>query len=118
MLHWLPIEKRIVFKALVIIYNCFTCTAPSLLSSVLVRKFPSSLSTDDDFNPDFHTSLFHPSYSIGQRAFQYYAPRLWNALPVDLCACSSKDIFKKKLKTYLWDSFDLLMNHFNGYRNM
>ena len=118
MLHWLPIEKRIVFKALVIIYNCFTCTAPSLLSSILVRKFPDSLSTDDDFNPDFHTNLFHPSYSIGQRAFQYYAPRLWNALPIDLCACSSKDVFKKKLKTYLWDSFDLLMNHFNGYRNM
>ena len=118
MLHWLPVEKRIVFKALVIIYNCFNHSAPLLISSLLVRKFPDSLATEDDFNPDFHTSLFHPTFSIGQRAFQYYAPRLWNALPVELCACSTKEVFKKKLKTYLWESFDTLMHHFNGYRNM
>ena len=118
MLHWLSIEKRIIFKALVIIYNCYNHTAPVLLSSLLVRKFPTSLVTDDDFNCDFRTELFYPSYSIGRRSFQYYAPRLWNSLPVELCAAPTKEAFKKKLKTYLWESFDVLMYHFNGYRNM
>ena len=118
MLHWLPVEKRIVFKALVIIYNCFNHNAPTLVSSLLVRKFPYSIVTDDDFNCDFDIRLFYPSFSIGRRAFQYYAPRLWNSLPIDLCACPTKAIFKKRLKTYLWESFDLLMYRFNGYRNM
>ena len=117
-LHWLPVEKRVVFKALVIIFNCFQGTAPVLLSSLLVRKFPDSIVTDDDFNCDFDDRLFYPTYSIGRRAFQFYAPRLWNVLPIDLCSCSNKDVFKKQLKTYLWESFDELKHNFNRFRNM
>ena len=118
MLHWLPIEKRIIYKCLVIIYNCFNGTAPVLLSSMLVRKFPDSCITDDDFNPDFDERLFYPTFDIGRRAFQFYAPRLWNVLPIDLCSCTNKNKFKKQLKTYLWDSFDELMCNFNRFRNM
>ena len=110
MLHWLPVEKRIVFKCLVIIYNCFTGSAPKLISSLLVRKFPDSSILDSDFNCDFDDRTFYPTYSIGRRAFQFFAPRLWNVLPLDLCTSPSKTVFKKRLKTYLWQHFDELMN--------
>ena len=117
-LHWLPVEKRIVFKALVIIFKCFIGSAPILVSSLLVRKFPESTIDDDDYNCDFDDRLFYPNLSIGRRAFRFYAPRIWNALPMHLRESPNINIFKRKLKTYLWSSFDELMHNFNRFRNM
>ena len=117
-LHWLSVEKRIVFKVLVIIYGCFKGTAPVLVSSLLQRKFPFSTIEDDDFNCDFDDRVFYPVRSIGRRAFVFYAPRMWNALPMEIRSSITKDVFKTKLKTYLWSSFDELMRNFNRYRNM
>ena len=71
------------------------------MSQLLVRKFPLSTVDDDDFNCDFDERLYYPLLSIGRRAFSYYAPRLWNALPLVICSSLNKDIFKKRLKTYL-----------------
>ena len=105
-LHWLPVEKRIVFKILVIIYKCYIKKAPVLLSSILVRKFPDSVEDDEDFNCDFHEGLFYPNLSYGRRAFCFYAPRLWNILPMYLRQAPNINVFKKMLKTFLWQSFD------------
>ena len=46
-----------------------------------------------------------PNYNLesyGKRAFSVAAPRLWNSLPMELKTSTSIDIFKKKLKTYLF----------------
>ena len=40
--------------------------------------------------------------SYGDRAFEVAAPKLWNTLPLDLRLCSSIDIFKNLLKTYIF----------------
>ena len=92
--------------------------APSLICSILVRKFPNSTETDDDFNCDYDERLFYPNLNYGRRAFCYYTPRLWNVLPLTLRQSPSIKVFKKNLKTYLWQSFDVLMRNFNRYRNM
>ena len=94
--YWLPVEKRIIFKALVVMFNCFIGTAPELISSLIVRKFPESNITDDDFNSDYDDRLFYPNLSIGRRAFCFYGPRIWNALPHEIRKCSSKEVFKSK----------------------
>ena len=60
-LHWLPVEKRIVFKVLVVMYNCCNGTAPDLLCSLLTRKFPDSHIGDDDFNCDYDDRLYYPN---------------------------------------------------------
>jgi len=112
-LHWLPVNKRIIFKVLVIIFKCYRKQALILVSSILVRKFPNSTENDDDFNSDYDERLFYPNLSYGRRAFCYYAPRLWNVLPVFIRHAPSINIFKKDLKTYLWQSFDVLMRNFN-----
>ena len=111
-LHWLPVHKRIVFKILVIIFNCFMCNAPILISSLLVPKL-----YDDAESYEYDVRFYFPSLEIGRRAFMYYAPRLWNCLPLGLRKSETKLVFKKNLKTYLWNSYDVLMNDFTRYRN-
>jgi hypothetical protein len=43
--------------------------------------------------------------TFGNRAFMACAPRLWNVLPSFIKEAESLDIFKSRLKTYLFDSF-------------
>ena len=40
--------------------------------------------------------------SYGQQAFSVAAPRLWNKLPFEIRACSDVNLFKSKLKTFLF----------------
>ena len=45
---------------------------------------------------------------IGSRAFASCAPRLYNRLPEDVKNSGNQNIFKKRLKTYLFtESYDL-----------
>ena len=96
----------------------FCDKAPSLLSALLIRKFPYSTPAEDDFNCDFHEGLYYPNLNIGRRAFRFYAPRLWNVLPMSIRSVTTIDDYKKKLKTYLWQSYDELMYNYNRFRNM
>ncbi|MDG2565911.1 hypothetical protein P7M21_26160, partial [Vibrio parahaemolyticus] len=38
----------------------------------------------------------------GEAAFSYYAPHLWNKLPVDLMSAQTVSSFKSRLKTLLF----------------
>ena len=39
---------------------------------------------------------------FGERAFCYYAPKIWNSLPKDIRSSKSIDTFKKKVKSHLF----------------
>ena len=56
-------------------------------------------SCDDPFK------LFEPrcNLQMGFRAFKTSAPRLYNWLPKEIKESNNVDIFKKKLKTYLFN---------------
>ena len=43
------------------------------------------------------------SKTFADRSFAVAAPLLWNALPSDIRSCSDLLIFKKNLKTYLFN---------------
>ena len=52
-----------------------------------------------------HLRLEEPNFNMktyGQRAFSVAAPRLWNKLPFEVRACSDVNLFKSKLKTFLF----------------
>ena len=52
-----------------------------------------------------HLRLEEPNFNMktyGQRAFSVAAPRLWNKLPFEIRACSDVNLFKSKLKTFLF----------------
>jgi len=102
-LHWLPVSARIKFKALTLVYKAVNNMAPSYLSSLFSYYVPSRLlrSSSDSLArrlvvPRTRTSTF------GDRAFGVAAPLLWNELPPDIRLSPSLSIFKKKLKTHLF----------------
>ena len=101
-LHWLPVRKRILFKILTITYKCLHNQAPTYLSALLSTHHsarPGLRSTTDS------TILHVPrTYTVtDDNAFQSYAPRLWNQLPRNIRTATSLEVFKKLLKTFLFD---------------
>ncbi len=98
-LHWLPVEKRIVFKILVITFKVLDNSSPKYLSNILVKYEPSRVLRSQNSN-------FLTEYKIKskytKRAFSRCAPILWNNLPSDIRNVQSLNVFKKKLKTLLF----------------
>ena len=49
--------------------------------------------------------------SYGDKAFSFYAPKVWNNLPYDIRSCQSLTQFKKEIKTFLKDSLQSSKEH-------
>ena len=92
-LHWLPVEEK-TFKTL-------NGSGPRYLEDIL--KFylqAGTLRSSRD-----HLRLEEPNFNMktyGQRAFSVAVPRLWKKLPFEIRACSDVNLFKSKLKTFLF----------------
>ena len=96
-LHWLPIEKRIIFKLLTFTYKILHGMAPEC--------FASFISIRDNDNLLLHNIYLNSSY--GRRSFTYTAPRFWNALPFNIRSSVSLEIFKRLTKNYLFNHFSV-----------
>jgi len=102
-LHWLKIESRIAFKAVLLIFKCLAGTSPNfLINSLTIKSF-------DPLSTHYRKLLEHnhdsPMSVLGHKAFTFYAPRLWNALPRYLSYILDINLFKTSLKTYLFTDF-------------
>ncbi|XP_068690995.1 uncharacterized protein [Montipora foliosa] len=101
-LHWLPIHNRIKFKILLLTYKVLNGFAPTYLSELIqAYKNQRNLHSNNQYLlrvPKSRTTTF------GDRAFSVCAPKLWKNLPSDVKSSPSIDIFKKKLKTYLFSN--------------
>ena len=99
-LHWLPVNKRIIFKVLLLAWKCQNGMAPDYLRSLLSIRHSAyntrSVQATDMLIPKTNLVTF------GDRAFASIAPRLWNDLPVGLRDMKSIEAFKKSLKTHLF----------------
>lgn len=94
-LHWLKIRERIEFKLLLLVYKALHDEAPTYLSELIKYNTHSG--------PRTHTlqnAIYRTSY--GNRAFQVCAPRLWNSLPQYIRLSDSTNVFKKRLKQFLF----------------
>ena len=84
----------------VLVYKCLNGLAPQYLCKLLhfYAKDRDLRSADDK------TLLEMPQSrtKFGERAFCYYAPKIWNSLPKDIRSSKSIDTFKKKVKTHLF----------------
>ena len=107
-LHWLPIRQRIVFKLLLFVFKIFNGIAPSYLKTCV---------TIIDNNLRI-LKIPRASSSYGDRAFSNAAPRLWNALPLDLRTSETVDYFKAHVKHLLFSEFTLYANKVNRYRSI
>ena len=76
-LHWLPVESRIAFKMLVMIFKCINGLAPCCLAK-LVQPRKRDRSLRQNYAPTLHQCI--TKKCIVDSAFCAAAPRLWNEL--------------------------------------
>ena len=101
-LHWLPVDARIHFKILILVFKATDGLAPPHINDLISVK-PKSF-----YNRRSHSSLLlEPPKekmlsTLGARSFYATAPCLWNSLPAELHDIQSLSNFKQKLKTYLF----------------
>ena len=101
-LHWLPIPARITFKICLLMYNVYTGSCPSYMSS-LVTPCESLLSRRclrSASKGDFVCA--RSQLKFGNRALSVAGPVEWNKLPESLRHSTSVSHFKSKLKAHLF----------------
>jgi Reverse transcriptase (RNA-dependent DNA polymerase) len=102
-LHWLRYPERIDFKLGVLAYKCLHGLAPPYLTNDLRRvadiegrrQLRSASRAELDI-PRVHRQ------TIGGRAFNVAAARVWNSLPASVTSSPTLAAFKQRLKTELY----------------
>lgn len=99
-LHWLPVQKRIVYKVVLYIFKALNNLAPPYLAEqfsvyVPARSLRSAMDTNRLVVP-------RSNLTIGDRSFKVTAAKAWNSLPIHLRTAQSTETFKSNLKTYLF----------------
>ena len=102
-LHWLPIRECILFKILLITYKAVHGHAPNYIKELIKFKKPEkyNLRSNSD-NLLLEIEKMKTYTTLGDRAFQVAAPKLWNNLPFNIRSSLLLPSFKKALKTYLF----------------
>ena len=104
-LHWLPIEFRIKFKLSVLMYKVIHSGYPRYLSSYLVPYTSLANTRRSSAEKQYLSQPFCPrnfklsQYKLG---FSYFAPRLWNDLPILVRTSPSVTSFRSRLKRHLF----------------
>ena len=104
-LHWLPIKRRIDYKINSITYKCLHNAAPNYLQELVKPYVPTrdlrSVSSNRLELPGKKDNT--DKKRSGARSFKNAAPLLWNNLPEPLRKAPNLNIFKRKLKTHLFN---------------
>ena len=102
-LHWLPVRARIEYKIAVLCYSTIQTSMPSYLKDLLNSYVPPRVLRSQDSK-----LLILPKSNLktfGNRAFVVSGPLIWNSLPLSLKTAGSIAIFKRHLKTYLFNKY-------------
>ena len=102
-LHWLPVECRIKFKVLLLVFKCLNGKAPIYLAEIM--KFKVTLKTRSSKDKLLLQVPWTKRSTFGDRAFSVYGPRHWNKLPKHIRESDSVDSFKSSLKTHLFTEY-------------
>ena len=101
-LNWLPIQQRIDFKILILVFKSPNKQAPKYLLEQIVKKEQRRKGLRSSTK---HNLLEIPTAkrkTFASRAFSTYEPTKWNELPDNLWTCTRLETFKKLLKTHLF----------------
>ena len=101
-LHWLPVEQRIIYKLCMLVFKSLHGSGPSYLRE-LIQPYQSD-------RPGLRSEHKHllsvpkvQHAKCGRRSFAYAGPQHWNTqLTPELRACDQMNVFKKLLKTRLY----------------
>ena len=105
-LHWLPVQARIQFKLLSIVFKCIHGTGPQYLLELLCRRTTRpGLRSANSFKLCIPRTQSRAERSTADHAFSISGPKLWNQLPASIQNSCSLDVFKSRLKTFLCKIF-------------
>jgi len=99
-LHWLPVRFRIRYKIVLFAYKCYHRIAPSYLCDLVIPYESVRLLRSTN-----KMLLTVPKYRLktqGERSFSYAASFEWNRIPLQIKQANNIDLFKKLLKTHLF----------------
>ena len=104
-LHWLPVCYRIEYKIIFLTFKVLHGMAPDYLRHLISVLPPSryNLRRNDDYAALLTFPKIRTKKTLADRSFSCAAPRLWNLLPTTIRSTSSLDIFKIRLKTFLFN---------------
>ena len=104
-LHWLPVCYRIEYKIILLTFKVLHGMAPDYLRHLISVLPPSryNLRGNDDCAALLTFPKIRTKKTLADRSFSCATPRLWNLLPTTIRSISSLDIFKIRLKTFLFN---------------
>ena len=107
-LHWLPIKARIVYKICVLTFQALRFGKPNYMRELLKDFQPETTMTLRHSVEQYRLEEPRCNLQVGFRSFEKSAPRLFNRLPEDVKASENTDVFKRRLKTFLFaDCYEL-----------
>ena len=102
-LHWLTIKKRIVYKLLLLTFKSLFYQTPSYLYDTLLLQQHHGLTMCLISENTRQLYIKIPNNKFyGGKAYSVIAPKLWNGIPASIRESNSIEIFKKRLKMFLF----------------
>ena len=101
-LHWLPIKSRIIYKISLIIHNAYHNNYPDYICSLITKRI-NKINTRKAYLDMLVVPLSLNMTTTNRRSFYISVPTIWNSLPQKIRSTTSTAVFKKLLKTYLYD---------------
>ena len=101
-LHWLRVDERVRFKIAVLVYKSLHGSAPSYFTNIFT---PLSIAGRRNLRSSASHHLLVPRRrlsTIGDRSFPVAGASVWNSLPPDVASSPSLNIFRSRLKTFLF----------------
>ena len=99
-LHWLPVQHRVHFKILSLIFKAIHGPAPKYIIELMNIKPRSIYNLRSNQSLLLDPPIGKMLVTLGDRSFSAAAPYLWSSLPAELHDIQSLAIFQCKLKTY------------------
>lgn len=102
-LHWLPVRARIDFKIALFCFKSLKTTTPTYISDLITYYSPTrELRSSDQHLLNIPITKLK---NYGDRAFSKFGPTVWNSLPLSVRTAGSEAVFRKHLKTYLFEKY-------------
>ena len=102
-LHWLPICSRINYKFFTLVHKCIMERDPEYLQNLLIVHRPGRPGFRSTMDMNLLVVLFVRHKTFAEHSFSIQGPKMWNSLLEDLRSETDTDIFKRKLKTHLFN---------------
>ena len=100
-LHWLKIEERIKYKVSMLMFKCLHNLAPQYLIDITIFAYHQDLNLRSRNNFVLPTRMSRITM-VHTGSISSMGPRIWNSLPIAVKNTNNLDVFKSRLKTYLF----------------